>query len=87
MIYYDFINVAHSERHMIELYEYPKSLKLSYADAELLSWTCTHNNKYDWRLPTVRDELPFIMGLTCWIPDGSPHEFEYRKFRKVVLVR
>jgi hypothetical protein len=76
-----------SERLMIELYEYPKSLKLSYADAELLSWTCTHNNKYDWRLPTKWDDIPFIMQVECWNPTGSPYEFEYRKFRPVVLVR
>ena len=72
---------------MSELYEYPGSLKVSYADAELIAWTCTHNNKYDWRLPTMWDEIPFLMQLECWALDGSPYEFEYRKFRKVVLVR
>jgi hypothetical protein len=44
----------------------PKTTAKLYSDsAELYMWTCTHNNKYDWRFPTTSEceEL----GITgCW---------------------
>jgi hypothetical protein len=33
----------------------PMSHLMPYDDAFLYAITCTHNNKYDWRMPTAGD--------------------------------
>jgi hypothetical protein len=38
---------------------------VSYPEAELYAWTCTHENKYDWRFPT-RDECLKLSSGPIW---------------------
>ena len=40
-----------------------KSHILSYDDAWLYIATCTHNNKYDWRFPTIADDITAVQSL------------------------
>lgn len=42
-----------SEDYMIEAA--PFSPLMEYEDAFLYAITCTHNNKYDWRMPVAGD--------------------------------
>jgi hypothetical protein len=43
----------------------PISPPLMYDEAELYTYTCTHDNKYDWRMPT-QDEWNRTVGMTGW---------------------
>lgn len=45
-----------------------KSQLLPYDTAWLYCVTCTHNNKYDWRFPTIADvtAVQTIVGIHGW---------------------
>lgn len=40
------------------------SIQLHRDEAFLYVWTCTHNNKYDWRLPALHESSKH--NLTGW---------------------
>jgi hypothetical protein len=43
----------------------PISPPLMYDEAELYTYTCTHDNKYDWRMPT-QHEWNRTAGMRGW---------------------
>lgn len=56
---------------------------------ELFAWTCTHNNKYDWRVPTKLEQRQArssntrlatvyhddVETETCWVPGSYTAKF------------
>ena len=44
----------------------PRSIELTAYDAELYIWTCSHNNKHDWRFPTILEITPSMRDHNHW---------------------
>ena len=44
----------------------PQSPKLYRDEAFLWVWTCSHNNKYDWQLPSSTDAKEANDGWNNW---------------------
>ena len=70
----------------IRIRQAPISPPLMYDEAELYTYTCTHDNKYDWRMPT-QHEWNHTVGMTGWYELLNMQIQKYQPKVQVIPVR